>query len=102
MSKKRKNYSPERKVEILKNHLVDKVNLSDLCDQFGFHPTMFYRWQKAFFEGGAAAFKKEQNSEIVRMQKRILALEQKLNKKNEVLSELMEEHVALKKSLGEL
>ncbi len=102
MSKKRKNYSPERKVEILKKHLVDKINLSDLCDQFGLHPTMFYRWQKAFFEGGATAFKKEQNSEIVRMQKRILALEQKLNKKNEVLSELMEEHVALKKSLGEL
>jgi len=102
MSKKRKNYSPESKVEILKKHLVDKVAVSDLCDQFGFHPTMFYRWQKAFFEGGAAAFKKEQNSEKVRMQKRISALEQKLNKKNEVLSELMEEHVALKKSLGEL
>ena len=30
------------------------------------------------------------------------ALEQKLTKKHEVLSELMEEHVALKKSLGEL
>ncbi len=102
MSNKRKNYSPESKVEILKKHLVDKVAVSDLCDQFGLHPTMFYRWQKAFFEGGAAAFKKEQNSEKVRMQKRISALEQKLNKKNEVLSELMEEHVALKKSLGEL
>ena len=102
MSKKRKKYSPERKVEILKKHLVDKVAVSDLCDQFGLHPTVFYRWQKAFFEGGAAAFKKEQNSEKVHLEKRILALEQKLNKKNEVLSELMEEHVALKKSLGEL
>ena len=102
MSNKRKNYSLESKVEILKKHLVDKVAVSDLCDQFGLHPTMFYRWQKAFFEGGAAAFKKEQNSEKARMQKRISALEQKLNKKNEALSELMEEHVALKKSLGEL
>ena len=102
MSKKRKNYSPERKVEILKQHLVDKVPVSDLCDQFGLHPTVFYRWQKAFFDGGASAFKKDQNSEKVRLEKRISALEQKLNKKNEVLSELMEEHVALKKSLGEL
>ena len=34
MSKKRKNYSPESKVEILKKHLVDKVAVSDLCDQF--------------------------------------------------------------------
>jgi hypothetical protein len=35
-------------------------------------------------------------------QERIAALEQKLNRKHEVLSELMEERVALKKSLGEL
>lgn len=58
MSKKRKKYSPEQKVEILKKHLVDKVAVSDLCDQYGLHPTVFYRWQKAFFEGGAAAVKK--------------------------------------------
>ena len=37
-----------------------------------------------------------------RLEKRISALEQKLSKKNEVLSELMEEHITLKKSLGEL
>jgi transposase-like protein len=102
MNKKRKNYSPEQKVEILKNHLVDKVAVSDLCDQFGLHPTVFYRWQKTFFEGGAAAFKKQQSREKTLLEKRISALEQKLNRKNEVLSELMEEHVALKKSLGEL
>ena len=102
MIKKRKNYSPEQKVEILKKHLVDKVAVSDLCDQHGLHPTVFYRWQKAFFEGGAAAFKKQQSREKTRLEKRISALEQKLNRKNEVLSELMEEHVALKKSLGEL
>jgi transposase-like protein len=102
MSKKRKKYSPEQKVEILKKHLVDKVAVSDLCDQFELHPTVFYRWQKALFQGGAAAFKKEQNSEKTRLERKISALEQKLNKKHEVLSELMEEHVDLKKSLGEL
>jgi hypothetical protein len=33
--------------------------------------------------------------------KRIVALEEKLRRKDEVLSELMEEYVLLKKSLGE-
>jgi transposase len=32
----------------------------------------------------------------------ITLLEQKLQRKNEVLSELMEEHIKLKKELGEL
>ena len=48
MSKKRKNYSPEEKVGILKRHLVEKVPISDLCDELGLHPTVFYRWQTQF------------------------------------------------------
>jgi len=38
---------------------VGRVPISDLCDQLGLQPTVFYRWQKEFFENGAAAFSKE-------------------------------------------
>ena len=102
MAKKRKNYSPDQKVQILKKHLVDRIPLSDICDKYDLHPTVFYRWQKAFFENGASAFEKRKDNAKIRLEKKVNALEQKLTKKNEVLSELMEEHVALKKSLGEL
>jgi len=57
---------------------------------------------KEFFENGAAAFRKESARENKQDKERIAALEAKLQSKNEVLSELMEEHVALKKSLGEI
>ncbi len=56
MSRKRKNYSGEEKVAIFKRHLVERVAVSDLCDEHGLHPTVFYRWQKEFFEKGASAF----------------------------------------------
>jgi len=79
---------------------VDKVPLSDLCDQYGLHPTIFHRWQKAFFENGAKAFEKEHVSQKARLEKKIADLESKISRKNDVLSELMEEHVALKKVLG--
>ena len=49
MSKKRKQYTPEEKVSILRRHLLDGVPVSDLCDAHGIHPTMFYKWQKVFF-----------------------------------------------------
>ena len=39
---------------------------------------------------------------VDKAQERISALEAKLRRKDEVLGELMEEHVALKKELGEL
>jgi len=56
MSNKRKHYSAPEKVNILRLHLLEKKPVSDLCDQYGLHPTDFYRWQKEFFENGAAAF----------------------------------------------
>jgi hypothetical protein len=55
-----------------------------------------------FFENGAAAFNNSKDNGSAQLQKKVAGLETKLVKKNEVLSELMEEHVALKKSLGEL
>ncbi len=99
--KKRIRFTVEEKVNILKQHLLEKKALSDLCDENNIHPTMFYRWQKELFSNATFALKNGKDKEIVRWKKKALELEEKLTRKNEVLSELMEDHVALKKSLGE-
>jgi transposase-like protein len=101
MRKKRHNYTPEEKVAILKRHLVERVPVSDICDKYQLQPTVFYHWQQQFFENGAAAFTQGKDPRRKEAQ-RIQQLEEKLLKKHEVLSELMEEHVKLKKELGEL
>jgi len=97
MSRERKNYTPEEKVAILKRHLVDKMPVSDLCDELGLNPTVFYGWQKQFFENGAAVFQKPRGRQGDRRDQKIERLEAKLAQKNEVLAELMQEHVQLKK-----
>ena len=98
MRKERRHYTAEEKVAILRRHLLDKVPVSDLCEQDGLQPTVFYRWQKEFFENGAAAFQaKERPARQVERGKTPIR-----ETKDEVLAELMAEHVALKKSLGEL
>jgi len=102
MRKKRKNYTAQEKVVILKRHLVDQIPVSDICDEYHLQPTVFYRWQKEFFENGAAAFEKNNSRQKKAEKQRIEKLEAKLQTKNEVLSELMEEHIQLKKDLGEL
>jgi predicted RNase H-like nuclease (RuvC/YqgF family) len=65
---------------------------------------VFYRWQKELFENGAAAFQSQErpHRQVEEKQKRIESLEKKVRTKDEVLAELMAEHIALKKSLGEL
>ena len=102
MTKQRSHYSPEQKVAILKQHLLEKVPVSDLCDKYGLQPNIFYRWQKQFFENGILAFQRPIGAKSNGLEKKVEVLEQKLTQKNEVLAELMEEHVALKKSLGEI
>ena len=101
MSQKRKNYSPTEKVRLLKEHLVNGVSVSKICDENQLQPTVFYRWQRQFFENGSAAFQRDQGREAARLKKKIASLEEKVAKKNEVLGELMEEHLTLKKNLGE-
>ena len=97
----RRRLAPEQKIAILKAHLVDKKPISDLCDQQGIQPSQFYRWQQEFFERGSVIFESRSEKPSTALERKVAALEEKLTRKNEVLAELMEEHVALKKSLGE-
>jgi transposase-like protein len=59
MEKSRRHYSPQQKVAILREHLIEQVPISELCQKHHIHPTLFYQWQKTFFENGAAAFERE-------------------------------------------
>jgi transposase-like protein len=102
MKKQRKQCTPEEKVAIVRRHPVEAVPISDLCDEEGLQPTVFYRWQKEFFENGAAAFQQKGRPDHSAEQERIAYLEKKIQTKDEVLAELMAEHVALKKRVGEL
>jgi len=88
-------------VAILRRHLIDRVPISDLCDEHQLSPTLFYAWQKQFFENGSAAFQTRVAPEG-HLHRTIAALREKLQRKNEVVAELMEEHIKLKKDLGEL
>jgi len=100
MKKQRKHYTPEEKVAILRRHLLENEPISKLCDELGLQPTVFYRWQKEFFENRAAAFEQKARPNHSAEQERIAYLEKKIQTKDQVLAELMAEHVALKKTLG--
>lgn len=102
---KRKFLTAEEKVAIVSRHLVENVPVSDLCEEFGIYATQYYAWQKQLFENGALAFERRTNKSNQQRQedareKKIAQLEEKLQRKNEVVAELLEEHVQLKKAVG--
>jgi transposase len=104
MSDKRRRFGTNQKAAILKRYLVDKVPLSDLCDEYGIKPNQIYLWQKTLFENAEDAFERSGNrgGKSSEQDEKIARLESKLQQKNEVISELMEENVRAKKSIGEL
>ena len=104
MARQRRHFSGTEKVAILKRHLLDKVAVSDLCDEFDIYPNQFYGWLKEFFENGHAAFDNGRKSKAVEdaQHKKVEQLEAKLQRRDSVLAELMEEHTQLKKNLGEI
>jgi transposase len=99
----RRHYSAEEKVAILRLHLLEGMPVSDVCEQHGIHPTLFYRWQKDLFENAAAALSRKGGKRDESLKdRRIEALQARLAAKNEVIAELMEENVKAKKENGEL
>ena len=56
MTQKRKRLSGPEKIAIVKRYLIERVPISDLCDEHGFQPSQIYRWQAAIFEHGVDAF----------------------------------------------
>ena len=99
---KPKQYTPTEKVAILRRHLIDQVPVSEVCREHQLHPNVFYRWQKIFFEGGAAAFAPSGSTQVNRLTQQVETLQAQLVRKNEVLAEVMEAYVQLKKNTGVL
>ena len=98
--KQRNRFSSEEKIKILREHLLEKVPVSEICDKYGVQPTLFYRWQKDFFENGVLVFERGNDKPSKKLAKENEQLKAKLSHKDEVIAEIMESHVALKKSLG--
>ena len=104
MPRQRRHFSPEQKVALLRLHLLEKRPVSDICQENNLSVTLFYLWQKTFFENGQAAFTandKRRKHDSDAKDQQIAELRAKLQRKHEVLSELMEEYVRLKKEPGE-
>ena len=101
--RKRRKFSPQQKVAILKQHLLDKQTISDLCDKHGMSPASFYQWLSRFFENGSRAFEtipKQPNK--APLQHKVEKLQSKLADKDSVIAQITQEYVQLKKDFGEI
>ena len=96
----RKRYSPQEKVKILREHLEQNRSIADVCETYRVHPNQLYRWKKELFEKAAQLFSSKKDQ--LQAQKTIARLEQQLTDRNEIIAELLQENLKLKKANGEI
>jgi len=97
---KRRRFSAEEKVRILREHLLEHVPVSDLCEKYEIKPSQYYQWQKLFFENGAEAFTSKRSRSSQGKERQIEQLKDQLTHKDEIIAEVAEAFVTLKKQLG--
>ena len=93
-----KRVSVESKVKALKRHLLEGAVVSQVCDELGVAPSLFYRWQTQLFENAHESFSgKGTGKEGKVYEEKVKSLEFLIRQREEALAELMSEHIALKK-----
>ena len=106
MSKKtRRHHTPDQKINLLRRHHLERIPVSEVCEGAELQPSVFYGWQRHLFEHGALAFgesrKRIETSREQQLEAEIERLKARLARKDEVIAEVTEELVKVKKSAGE-
>lgn len=100
----RRHFSSEQKADVLRRHLVDKVPISELCNELDLQPGLVYLWQRQLWTHAAVALESKGRPAPKRereLSDKVVRLEEKLSRKDAVIAEISEEYVKLKKALGE-
>lgn len=104
MTRKRRSFSAADKAAAVRKHLVDKIPVSQIAEQMQVQPTLIHNWVNTAMAQVERAFENPRaaKAETSKKEGKLNALRDKLNAKNEVIAELMEENIRSKKENGEL
>ena len=101
---KRRTYTAKQKADAVRMVLADKRPVSDIAEAQGIHTTVIHTWIRAVLAQAERAFDDPPTAaaEDRQAKKQIDKLRERIDQKNEVIAELMQENIAAKKEAGEL
>ena len=104
MTRKRRSFTAAQKAEAVRKHLKDHIPVSQIADEMKVQPTMIHNWVNTALSQVEHAFETPRSAKASssKADEQLQALRQKLDAKNEVIAELMEENIRSKKENGEL
>ena len=99
MSKsKRRHFSPEEKFNIVKQVLSKAKAVTEISEEYGIHPNLYYRWQGEFFEAALSGFKEKSQGRTKAAEDREKErMDSEIQRMKNVIAEVVSENIALKK-----
>jgi len=95
---KRKRYTSEEKIKILREVLEDGKSISSVAERHGVHPNLILNWRKQLFENAVQTFEiKRTDITEKALEKKEKTFEEKLRNKDNVIAELAQELLEIKK-----
>ncbi len=98
MKSEKKHYSSEFKAKVILEYLEEQIPAGKLCEKYNIHPNIFTNWKKEFYNNAFKIYEKAKTNNQDAEQ--IKKLEEKLRKKEEVINEIIEDNIYLKKKLN--
>lgn len=95
--KQRTHLSSKQKMIIVREHLENNQNISEVAEKHGVGVQDIYRWKKQLFESIEVFERKKKSSSVE--EKKLQDLERKLKLKDAVISELAADNIELKKNI---
>ena len=92
----RRRFTAEQKVRILREHLENRVTISELAEKYRIRPSVIRRWKKELFEGALDIFSGKHKNKRARDSKEV-QLQQKVAAMQEVITEITTENLQLRK-----
>lgn len=99
--KLRRKFTPDQKFKIIKEQMTTRTSVSDICKKYDISTGNFYKWQEKFLAGALSNFKKSEEGATKAELRKIAEQEQKIQKMQAAITEIIQENIELKKSLGE-
>jgi transposase-like protein len=97
----RRHFTPDQKFKIVKEQMTTKTAVSDICKKYGISPVGFYRWQEKFLTAALEGFKKSDDGPTKAELRKIDEQEKRIQKMQSAITEIVQENIELKKSLGD-
>ncbi len=99
--KARRKFTPDQKFKIIKEQMTTRTSVSDICKKYDISAGNFYKWQEKFLKAALEGFKKSDDGPTKAELRKIEQQAQKISRLQEAITEIVQENIELKKSLGE-